>query len=147
MNRSLEIYNSQFSDANDFTFIFTGNINIDSAKQLLATYIGGLPHTNNEALFADNGVRPVKGDIDLNVYKGTEDKSLIIKYYSGVVAYDADLALRAQALTEILNIKIIDDLREKLGAIYGGGIYGGLNKLPYNNYSFVLQLPCGPSEC
>src|SRR4029077_14519833 len=96
--------------------------------------------------FADNGVRPVKGDIDLNVYRGTEDKSLIIKYYSGEVAYDADLALKAQALTEILNIKIIDDLREKLGAIYGGGIFGGLNKLPYNNYTFVLQLPCGPEN-
>jgi zinc protease len=146
LNRSLEIYNSQMSDANEFTFIFTGNINVDSIKPLLATYIGGLPHTNNQALFADNGVRPVKGDIDLNVYKGSEDKSLIIKYYSGEVAYDADLALKAQALTEILNIKIIDDLREKLGAIYGGGIFGGLNKLPYNNYTFVLQLPCGPSN-
>lgn len=146
LDRALEIYTSQFSDANDFTFIFTGNINVDSAKQLLATYIGSLPHTNNEALFADNGVRPVKGDIDLNVYKGSEDKSLIIKYYSGTVAYDPQLALKAQALAEILNIKIIDDLREKLGAIYGGGIYGGLNKLPYNNYSFVLQLPCGPKN-
>jgi zinc protease len=146
LTRSLEIYKDQLSDANEFTFIFTGSINVDSVKPLLATYIGGLPHTNNQALFADNGVRPVKGDIDLNVYKGTEDKSLIIKYYSGEVAYSADLALRAQALTEILNIKIIDDLREKLGAIYGGGIFGGLNKLPYNNYTFVLQLPCGPSN-
>ncbi len=146
LTRALEIYNSQMSDANEFTFIFTGNINVDSVKPLLATYIGGLPHTNNQALFADNGVRPVRGDVDLNVYKGSEDKSLIIKYYSGEVAYDDNLALKAQALTEILNIKIIDDLREKLGAIYGGGIYGGLNKLPYNNYTFVLQLPCGPSN-
>jgi len=146
LNRSLEIYKNQMSDANEFTFIFTGSFNVDSIKSLLATYIGGLPHTNNQALFADNGVRPVKGDIDLDVYKGTEDKSLIIKYYSGEVAYDADVALRAQALTEILNIKIIDDLREKLGAIYGGGIFGGLSKLPYNNYTFVLQLPCGPSN-
>ncbi|MEP6468010.1 MAG: insulinase family protein, partial [Parafilimonas sp.] len=146
LNRALEIYNSQLSDANDFTFIFTGNINVDSIKQLLATYIGGLPHTNNQALFADNGVRPVQGDVDLNVYKGTEDKSLILKVYSGVVAYDDDLALKAQALTAILDIKIDEDLREKLGAIYGGGIYGGLTKLPYNNYSFVLQLPCGPSN-
>jgi len=146
LTRALEIYNNQMSDANEFTFIFTGNINVDSIKPLLATYIGGLPHTNNQALFSDNGVRPVKGDVDLNVYKGSEDKSLIIKYYSGEVAYDPDLALKAQALTEILNIKITDDLREKLGAIYGGGIYGGLNKLPYNNYNFVLQLPCGPSN-
>ncbi len=146
LTRALEIYNAQMSDANQFTFIFTGSINVDSIKPLLETYIGGLPHTNNQALFADNGVRPVKGNIDLNVYKGSEDKSLIIKYYSGEVAYDDDLALKAKALTEILNIKIIDDLREKLGAIYGGGIFGGLSKLPYNNYTFVLQLPCGPSN-
>jgi zinc protease len=144
--RSFDIYKDQLSDANEFVFIFTGSINIDAVKPLLETYIGGLPHTNNQALFADNGVRPVKGDIDLNVYKGTEDKSLIIKYYTGEIAYSPDLALRAQALTEILNIKIIDDLREKLGAIYSGGIFGGLNKLPYNNYTFVLQLPCGPSS-
>lgn len=146
LNRALEIYNSQLSDANEFTFIFTGSINVDSVRSLLATYIGGLPHTNNQAMFSDNGLRPAKGSIDLNVYKGSEDKSLILKYYSGEVAYDADLALKTQALTEILNIKIIDDLREKLGAIYGGGIYGGINKLPYNNYTFVLQLPCGPSN-
>ncbi len=146
LNRSLEIYNSQLSDANDFTFIFTGNIDTDSVKNLLATYIGGLPHTNNKALFADNGVRPVTGNLNLNVYKGSEDKSLIIKYYSGTVAYDEDLALRAAALTEILNIKIIEDLREKLGAMYSGGIFGGLEKLPYNKFSFVLELPCGPKN-
>jgi len=146
LNRAMQIYHDQLSDANEFTFIFTGSLNVDSVKPLLATYIGGLPHTNNQSLFADNGVRPIKGDINMNVYKGSEDKSLIIKFYSGEVAYSPDLALRAQALVEILNIKIIDDLREKLGAIYGGGIFGGINKLPYNNYSFVLQLPCGPSN-
>ena len=54
--------------------------------------------------------------------------------------------MKADALKEVLNIKIIEDLREKLSAIYGGGIFGGLNKLPYNNYSFVLQLPCGPEN-
>jgi zinc protease len=80
------------------------------------------------------------------VHKGTEEKSLILKFYTGEVKYDPQLALEAKALTEILNIKIVDDLREKLGAIYGGGIYGGLNKLPYNNFSFVMQLPCGPKN-
>ena len=33
-----------------------------------------------------------------------------------------------------------------MGGIYGGGIFGGLNKVPYNNYSFFLQLPCGPEN-
>jgi zinc protease len=33
-----------------------------------------------------------------------------------------------------------------MGAIYGGGISGGLNKYPYSNYSLTLQLPCGPQN-
>jgi zinc protease len=91
-------------------------------------------------------VRPAKGDINLQVKKGTEPKSLIVTMYSGELPYSENLSLKAKALTEILNIKIIEDLREKMGAIYGGGIFGGVNKYPYNNYSLFLQLPCGPQN-
>ncbi|TMP21536.1 peptidase M16, partial [Pseudoalteromonas rubra] len=78
--------------------------------------------------------------------KGKEQKSFILNVYSGEIPYSEDLALKAEMLTEILNIKIIEDLREKIGGIYGGGIGGGLSKYPYNSYSFGLQLPCGPEK-
>ncbi len=142
----LSIYKDQFGDASGFNFIFTGSFDVEKIKALLAMYLGGLPSTNKPADFVDNGLRPVTGNINLTVKKGTEPKSLIIKVYSGEVPYSEDLDLKASALTEILNIKITEDLREKMSAIYGGGIYGGLNKYPYNNYSFVLQLPCGPQN-
>lgn len=146
LDRSLAIYKEQFADANDFNFIFVGSFDIEKIKPLLATYIGSLPSAGKPATFADNGVRPVKGKIDLSVKKGTEPKSLIVAVYSGEVAYSEGLALKAKALTEIMNIKIIEDLREKMGAIYGGGIFGGVNKYPYSNYSLFLQLPCGPQN-
>ncbi|HNP21179.1 MAG TPA: insulinase family protein [Panacibacter sp.] len=146
LDRSIAIFKEQFADANDFNFIFVGNIDIEKMKPLLATYIGSLPSQGKPAAFADNGVRPVKGNVDLTVKKGTEPKALIIGFYSGEIAYTDELAFKAKALTEILNIKIIEDLREKMGAIYGGGIFGGLNKYPYSNYSLFLQLPCGPQN-
>ncbi|MES1214895.1 MAG: insulinase family protein [Bacteroidota bacterium] len=146
LDRSMEIYKEQFGDANDFNFILVGNLDIEKIKPLLTTYLGSLPSAGKPAAYVDNGVRRAKGNTDFNFKKGTEPKSLILTVYSGDVAYTEDLALKASALTEILNIKIIEDLREKLGAIYGGGIYGGVNKLPYNNYSLVLQLPCGPEN-
>jgi zinc protease len=146
LDRSFSIYKEQFADASDFNFIFTGSFDVEKIKPLLATYIGSLPSEGKPATFVDNGVRPVKGDINLAVKKGTEPKSLIVAVYSGELPYSDDLSLKAKALTEILNIKIIEDLREKMGAIYGGGIFGGLNKYPYNNYSLVLQLPCGPQN-
>lgn len=146
LDKSLAIYKEQFSDANDFNFIFTGSFDVEKIKPLLATYLGSLPSQGKPAAFVDNGVRPVKGDISLTVKKGTEPKSLVVAFYSGEVPYSDELALKAKALNEILNIKIIEDLREKMGAIYGGGISGGLNKYPYNNYSLFLVLPCGPQN-
>lgn len=109
-------------------------------------YIGSLPSSGRAASFKDNGVRPVSGNHTVTVHKGKEAKSLILASFTGEIKYDPRLALQAQALTEILNIKIVDDLREKLGAIYGGGIYGSLGKYPYNNFSFTMQLPCGPEN-
>jgi len=145
-DRAMEIYKEQFSDANDFNFILVGSFDIEKIKPLLVTYLGSLPSAGKQAEYADNGVRTIKGNNQFNFKKGTDPKSLILSVYSGELPYSEELALKASALTEILNIKIIEDLREKLGAIYGGGIYGGLNKLPYSNYSLVLQLPCGPEN-
>ncbi|MGI8950544.1 MAG: M16 family metallopeptidase [Chitinophagaceae bacterium] len=146
LDTALAIYKDQFGDANDFNFIFVGSFDVEKIKPLLATYLGSLPSANKLAMFVDNGVRKAKGDINLVVKKGTEPKSLILTVYSGDVPYSEDLALKAKALTEILNIKITEDLREKMSDIYGGGFFGGLNKYPYNNYSLVLQLPCGPEH-
>src|SRR5690606_14296678 len=49
-------------------------------------------------------------------------------------------------LTEILNFKIIEEVREQLGAIYGGGFSVGIDKKPYPYYQISLQLPCGPDN-
>jgi zinc protease len=66
--------------------------------------------------------------------------------HHGDIKYSEDLALKASALSEILNIKVIEDLREKLGSIYGGGFYATVSKEPYERYSIVMQLPCGPEN-
>ena len=71
---------------------------------------------------------------------------MIIAFYTGELPYSEDLELKAQAMSEVLNIRIIEELREKVQGIYGGGTFANLGKLPYSNYSFVLQLPCGPEK-
>jgi zinc protease len=144
LDDALNIYKTLTGDASDFTFIFTGSIDVNKIKPLLETYIGSLPSTGKPASFKDNGLRLVKGQKELKYYKGTEDKSLILQVFSDEVKYSEDLELKAQALTEIINIKVIDDLREKLSAIYGGGMSMNVSKYPYSNFSAVLQLPTGP---
>ena len=146
LDRMLSIYKEQLDNAQDFTFIFVGNIDTVKMKPLLAKYIGSLPGNKKPAAFKDNGLRPTTGDQTFTFHKGTEPKSMVVNVYSGEVPYSEDLDLKTSALTEILNIKIIEDIREKMSAIYGGGIGGSLQKYPYNGYSLVAQLPTAPEH-
>jgi zinc protease len=88
---------------------------------------------------------PVKA-VKREVFKGTEPKSFIRMFWNGEAPYSTEEQLKIQALIEVLNIKLIEKLREDLAGIYGGGMYGALNKHPYNHFSLGASLPCGPEN-
>jgi zinc protease len=146
LDRAIEIFKEQTNDASDYTFIMVGNVDLNIVKPLLATYIGGLPSKGKKGEFVDNGLRILPGQKELKFYKGKEPKSFIFNIYSGDATYTEQAALHTEMLAEILNIKIIEELREKIGGIYGGGVNGSLNKYPFQGYTMVLQLPCGPEN-
>lgn len=146
LDRVMEIYRNEFSSADGYHFFIVGNVTPESIIPLITTYLGSLPETHQPIAYRDNGVRRAKGIKMLKFNKGKEKKSMIMSVYWGEVPYSEDLAMKTQALAEILNIKVIEDLREKMGAIYGGGFNGMVVKEPYEYYSLQLNLPCGPEN-
>lgn len=143
--RALNIYKERFANANGFTFVLVGKFDLATIKPLIATYLGSLKSSANKSTFKDVGLRPVKG-VKKEVFKGTEPKSFIRMFWNGEAPYSVNEQLKIQALTEVLNIKLIEKLREDLAGIYGGGMYGSLNKHPYNHFSMGASLPCGPEN-
>lgn len=146
LDRALQIYRDRFGNARGFTFVITGKFDIDTMKPLVETYLGSLPSAGKPAAYKDVGLRPVAGPLKKEVEKGSEPKSLIRIFWNGEAPFSEDENLRLQALVEIMNIKIIESLREDLSGIYGGGMYGSLNKYPYNHYSIGITIPCGPEN-
>lgn len=146
MNRVIGIYKERFGNAKGFHFVFTGNFNEQEILPLIETYIAGLPATTKVSHFVDQKVRPIQGQKELTIYKGEEPKSLILSIYSGSIPYSEDLELKADVLSEILNIRIIEKLREEIQGIYGGGTFSNLRKVPYASFQFIVQLPCGPEK-
>jgi zinc protease len=146
MNRAVEIYKERFGNAYGMNFAIVGNIDEATLKPLVEKYIGGLPSAKKIFTYKDNGLRPVKGVVDLVVNKGQADKSLILSMISGEIPYSEDLELRASAVSEVLNIRIIEELREKIQGIYGGGTFMNLQKIPYQSFSMFVQLPTGPEK-
>ncbi len=146
LQRSLDIYKDRFGNANGFTFVLVGKFNLQTIKPLLATYLGSLPSGKENSTFKDVGLRPAKGPIKKEIKKGTEEKSLIRMFWNGETQYTEDEHFKVQALAELMNIKIIETLREELSGIYGGGMYGSMNQYPYHSYSLGITLPCGPEN-
>ena len=144
--RALSIYKERFGDANGFTFVIVGKFDVTAIKPLLATYLGSLPSTSKTSTFKDVGLRPAKGLLKKEVKKGTEPKSFIRLFWNGEAPYSEDESFKLQALAELLNIKLIESLREDLGGVYTGGMYASMSKNPYGSYQVGVSLPCGPEN-
>lgn len=146
LDRAVEIYKERFGNANGFTFILVGSFELAKMKELVTTYLGSLPSAGATPTFKDLGVRPVKGVLKREIKKGSEPKSFVQLIFTGESPYSDEANMKLQALIEVLNIKLIETLREDLSGIYGGGMRGGLTKNPYNNYSITVSFPCGPEN-
>lgn len=146
LERMRAIYQERFASARGLTFVFVGSFTPQTIKPLVARYLASLPTPDVTARYADLGVRPVTGVVKKEVRSGTEAKSQVSINFTGTADYSDEEQLRVSALVEVMNIRIIDVLREKLTLIYGGGLRGGLVRTPYSHYQLTLSLPCAPEN-
>ncbi|MFT4153152.1 M16 family metallopeptidase [Parafilimonas sp.] len=142
----MAIYKNIFSNMYGIHFTFVGNINVDSIKPLLALYLGSLPGKQKESKYTDVGLRPVKGVKNFTVQKGNEPRSLVRIIFTGETKFSYEDALKLDMLAEVMNIKIIEQLREAMSGIYGGGMGGSVMARPYNHYSVSVSFPCAPEN-
>jgi zinc protease len=146
LDTALSIYKKVFGNADGMHFTFVGNIDLVKAKPLLEKYLGSLPATQADHLFKDNNIRPVKGVVEANIKKGKEEKALITVLWTGETQYSREENMAFQALLDVLNISIIEKLREELGGMYSGGLRGAIQKRPYVHYSVSASIPTGPDN-
>jgi zinc protease len=146
LDRAIEIYRQRFSSAKDLSFIFVGSFDVAAIKPLLATYLASLPTPDIPVAFRDLGIRPVKGVVKREVQIGLDAKSTVSLTFTGAAEVNELEELRLSALTEVMNIRVIDILREKLGLIYGGGMEASMTRIPYSHYTVGVTLPTGPDK-
>jgi zinc protease len=144
IDRGLEIFKDRFSNAANFEFFFTGNIDMNTFVPLLEQYIGSLPgDVSKKDNYVDLGIRAPRGREE-RIEVGTDEKSQVIMYFSGETAYDRKKAADISYLGEILTIKLIENLREEIGGVYGVGASGSMSIQPVGNFNFSIQFPCSP---
>ena len=146
IDRAMEIYKDRFSDMSDFTFVFVGNFEVEKIKPLLEKYIGGLPSTKRQESYKDLNISKVRGKVEKNIYKGLEDKASVNLQFNGNFGYTEEENINLDALTEVLNIKLTEKLREEAGGVYTPSIRSSYEKLPKPTYNLTIAFGCSPAN-
>ena len=144
---SLEVYKDRFQDADDFTFLFVGNIDLDLFREYVKTYVATLPRREGdpeEAAFV--GDKPAGGRKVVNVSRGLEEKTAVRVLFMGDADWSADKRLALAMTRDLLSIRLREVLREDHGGVYGVGVFGNLLRVPYGSYSSGFAFSCEPGN-
>jgi zinc protease len=145
-DRSIAIFRERFANAGDFTFFFVGAFEEDSIKPFIEKYIGSLPGKPVKENFRDLGIRPPTGMVDKAISKGAEQQSQVALYFITPAQYSQSDAFKIKSLGELLSIKLVENLREEKGSVYGVNAAGGMAKYPYSYSTFSINFPCAPEN-
>ncbi|MCF2503052.1 insulinase family protein [Dyadobacter sp. CY107] len=146
LDRAVEMYKDRFADASDFVFTFVGAFKPEEIKPLLEKYIGGLPSTDRDDTFKHPDIFPPKGTIEKTIYKGLEPKSRVTLISSGEYEYNPENNIQIEALQEVLQIKLIEALREEESGVYGVSVSESTDKFPTGHYRFNIGFGCAPEN-
>jgi zinc protease len=143
---SYAFFQDRFADASDFTFYFVGNFDVASFTPLLETYLGSLPAVEREDTWRDVGVRTPEGVIEKAVYKGIEPKSQVQLVFSGPFEWSLENRRALSALTDVLNIRLREVLREDLSGTYGVSVDAARARVPEERYRIDISFGCDPER-
>jgi len=144
--RSFEIYKELFADASNFTFVVVGSFKVEEIKPLLEKYLGGLPATHKNGTYKNLGIHPPAGRIEKTVYKGREPKATVNLVFSGDFDDSAAEKVRLEALKEVLEIRLIERLREDESGVYSPRVSETVSKVPESRYTFSVSFGCSPQN-
>ena len=134
-----ELHHKLFPGAKGFTFIFVGNIDLDVLKPLVEKYIGSIPAQKKALDYVDDKVRPIKGQ-HLEDFRNVmqQPKVSVSNYFSGEMDYTLRNRLVMTLLTQALDSRYLESIREEKGGSYGVSVSGSLSCIPFKSYSLQI---------
>jgi zinc protease len=144
LKKVYSIYKDRFADAAGFTFVFTGSFNSTSIVPLIEQYLGSLPSLYRNQKARDLGIHIPEGKHIKKVYKGSENKATVRMIFSGNYNYSTQNNQLLHALGDVLQIKVLQKLREADGEVYSPSVQTTFTKYPKSRYGLFFTLGCAP---
>ncbi len=138
--QTLAIVHSMLDDASDYTFVFTGKIDLETLRPLVEQYIATLPAggSNLDKLVLNSDIELVLGaGTDKFTTKMETPQTFVFIGVYGNMPYNLRNKLLANVSAQILSNRLLKKVREEMGAVYSIGMEGDMDRL--GNVNAILQ--------
>ena len=141
------IYKDRFVDADDFIFFIVGNIAEDTAKVMAEKYIGSLTKLPREETWVDHNVEGPAGKTEREIVIPVEvKKSTVSVNFDAKMGYTPEQNLLLSLFRDILNLRYLEEIREKEGGTYGVRVSTNYSKFPKEEKSLGLTFDTDPEK-
>jgi zinc protease len=146
LDKAFSIYKDRFADAGDFRFFIVGNFNVDSISPLIEKYLGGLPNLNRNEKFKDTSPKFAEGETNAKVFKGTDPQSMVAIGTLENLEWNDKNLLCLKMVNEILDIKLVEVIREKMSGVYSPQVMLNWEKYPKPTCQLIVLFGCSPKN-
>src|SRR5262245_14453193 len=146
LNKSMAFYKDRFADASDFTFVFVGSFDVPTIKPLIENYLGSLLSIRREERWMDVGGRPTNDLVVKRAEKGVEPKSISAIVLSGPFEYNQTNRVAIRAMSEILQRRLLETIREELSGTYGINATPSYQRNPNAEYAITISFGSSPDR-
>ncbi|TAE73774.1 MAG: insulinase family protein, partial [Bacteroidetes bacterium] len=147
LDKAFEFYKARFANAANFTFTFVGAFDEAQLKQFVELYIASLPADKSKPAEQgkDLGIRAPKGKVTESFNKGKDPKSQVMISITNELKDEKD-AYFIRSATEVLGIKVTENLREDKAGVYSPRVSPSFKKEPIKTYSMNVSFTCAPEN-
>ncbi|MEI7422397.1 MAG: insulinase family protein [Prolixibacteraceae bacterium] len=142
-----KIYRDRLVDAGDFTFFIVGNMDEAAVKPLVEKYIGSLTDLPRKENWKDNNIKGPKGKTEKQIMIPMQvNKATVIVNYNKQAAFDSRSNLLLNIVKGVLNLRYLEEIREKEGGSYGVSVRSTNEHLPKAEKTMQMMFDADPER-
>lgn len=142
---TVNIIRQMLANPTDFTFAFVGNIDLATFKPLMEQYLATLPAGKSVALELKPGFEPVKGSKNtVESMKMSTPQTWAFYYIGAEMPYTPKNKAISSMVAQIMSKRLLDKVREEMGATYSIGAQGDMSRLGNINTGYQIAFPMKP---
>ena len=142
-----KIYRERISNASDFTFVFVGNI-ADKDLEVINKYLGNVVGNHTQEKFVDHkiGISKAFAKEKLIREMSVPKTSIYVHLENRKAAFSEKNQIMAYMLSQLLDKRYLDKIREDEGGSYGVQTQSSLSKNPSPVFSLRVSFDCNPEK-